>query len=248
MDALTFGRLRDFGRLDQALLLLSIAASAAFMATRAIQPFPGSAVLKGLAVAPLAVLAFRVLGKAERRAGYVGGGGIRDSRLLASALALSCVGDVLLQLGWRRYFLHALGAFLLAHIAYILLFARNWPRPLRPPTARVILAALVLVYGVAMCGWLWSGLSRFLVPALAYASALTAMTVSAILTRFSRPFVLSGAVLFLISDSLLAAGFKVFLPLAAFLIWPTYYLGQYGITLGLLREKAADDRPLTLKF
>jgi hypothetical protein len=69
------------------------------------------------------------------------------------------------------------------------------------------------------------------------------MTVSATLAGFARPFVLLGALLFLISDSLLAAGFKLRAPLEAFLIWPTYYVGQYAIAMGVLREAAAADRP-----
>jgi len=89
MDALTFGRLRHFDRLDRWLLLLSIASSAAYMATRAAQPFPGSVVLKALGMAPLAVLAWRVLSKADRA---------EDARILAIALALSCLGDVVLHL------------------------------------------------------------------------------------------------------------------------------------------------------
>jgi uncharacterized membrane protein YhhN len=234
MDALTFGRLRHFDRLDRWLLLLSIASSAAYMATRAAQPFPGSVVLKALGMAPLAVLAWRVLSKADRAG---------DARILATALALSCLGDVVLHLDGRRYFAHALGAFLLAHLAYILLFTRSWPRPLRPSAGQVILAALVLLYGLVVCAWLWTGLGRLLVPALAYACAITAMTVSTILAGFSRPFVWIGALLFLISDSLIAAGrFRMWMPLAALLIWPTYYLGQYGIAIGFLREKAAADR------
>jgi uncharacterized membrane protein YhhN len=53
--------------------------------------------------------------------------------------------------------------------------------------------------------------------------------------------------LFLISDSLVAAGrFKPSLPQAVFLIWPTYYLGQYGITMGFLHEKAGAARPRPL--
>ena len=233
MAALTFGRLRGLGPLDRTLLLLSIAASVAFMATRPMQPFPGAVVLKALGMAPLAVLAFRVLGKANSK----------DRQLLPLALAFSCVGDVFLQLDFRRYFVHGLAAFLLAHLTYIVLFTRSWPRPLRPSARQKILVALVAVYFAAGCVWLWPDLGRLAVPTLVYAAAVTAMTMSAILAGFSRPFVWIGALLFLFSDSLLAAGrFKVALPVAAFLIWPTYYLGQYGITMGLLGEKAADDR------
>ncbi|HZO38732.1 MAG TPA: lysoplasmalogenase [Methylomirabilota bacterium] len=224
-----FGRLRHFDGLDRSLLLLSIASSAAYAATRAVQPFHGSVLIKALAIAPLAVLAARVLSRAQRP---------RDARLLTAALALSCVGDVFLHLDARRYFVHALGAFLLAHLAYVALFVSNWPRPLRLSAGQIVSAALVVVYGVVMCAWLWTGLGRLRVPALAYAAAIVAMTVSTILAGFSRPYVAIGALLFLLSDSLIAAGrFKLVVPLAALLIWPTYYLGQYAIAVGFLREK-----------
>ena len=108
----------------------------------------------------------------------------------------------------------------------------------------MILMALVLVYFVLGCVWLWPGLGGLKVPALVYAAAITAMTVSAILAGFSRPFVWIGALLFLTSDSLIAAGaFRLSWFKGLALVWPTYYLGQYGIAIGFLREKAADDRP-----
>jgi uncharacterized membrane protein YhhN len=153
------------------------------------------------------------------------------------ALVLSLVGDVALLLP-EQWFLAGLVAFLLAHLAYVALFVSNWPRPLRPSAGQVIAAALVVVYGVVMCAWLWTGLGRLRVPALAYAAAIVAMTVSTILAGFSRPYVAIGAVLFLISDSLIAAGrFKLVVPIAGILIWPTYYLAQYAIAIGFLREK-----------
>jgi uncharacterized membrane protein YhhN len=218
LDVLTFGRLRHFGVLDQWLLLLSIGSSAAYLATRGIQPFSGSVVLKALGMAPLAALTFRVLEKTERTTSGAARPGVRDSHILAAALTLSCIGDVLLHLGSRRYFGLVLGAFLLAHVAYILLFVQSWPRPLRPSRLELTLAAAVLVYSV--------------------------VTVSAILARFSTPFVWIGAMLFVISDSLIAAGrFTTALPLTVYLVWPVYYLGQYGIAIGFLQDKAADRSP-----
>jgi len=239
IDALTFGRLRGFDRLDGALLLLSIASGVAYGVTRGIQPFPGSVVIKALAMAPLAVLGFRVLGRVE--------GETPNRWLVTVALLLSCAGDVFLHLSFRHYFVHALVAFLLAHVTYVVLFARNWPRPLRPSASQIALTILVVVYGALMCSWLWTGLGRLAGPALAYAVAITAMVVSTILAGFSRPFIWIGALLFLISDSLIAAGrFMLTVPLIGLLIWPTYYLGQYGIAIGFLREKAGADRAASL--
>ena len=239
IDALTFGRLRGFDRLDGALLLLSIASGIAYGLTRGIQPFPGSVVIKALVMAPLAMLGFRVLGRVD--------GETPNRWLLAAALLLSCAGDVFLHLSFRRYFVHALVAFLLAHVPYVVLFVRSWPRLLRPSDNQIALAIVVIVYGALMCAWLWTGLGRLAGPALAYAAAITAMVVSTILAGFSRPFVWIGALLFLFSDSLIAAGrFMLTVPLIGLLIWPTYYLGQYGIAIGFLREKAGADRAASL--
>jgi len=243
MDALTFGRLRNFGRVDKCLLLLSIMSSAAYLATRGVQPFPCSVALKALSLAPLAVLAFRVLGTAGSSPHGVESRHTRDNLILAAALALSCLGDIFLHLDPRRYFRHALGAFLVAHLAYIVLFTRSWPRPLRARGSQMLLTALVIVYSLLVSSWLWSGLGTQAVPVMmVYSCAITVMTVSTIRAGFSKPFVWIGALLFVISDSLIAAGrFKTAVPLAEYLIWPTYYLGQYGIAIGFLREKSGDD-------
>jgi len=63
-----------------------------------------------------------------------------------------------------------------------------------------------VIYGLVICASIWAALGRLLIPALAYACAITAMVVSAILAGFARPYVVIGALLFLISDSLIAAG------------------------------------------
>ena len=56
-----------------------------------------------------------------------------------------------------------------------------------------------------------------------------------ILLRFTKKMLCR---LFLISDSILAINkFKSPLPLRGYLVWATYYLAQYGIAIGFLREK-----------
>jgi uncharacterized membrane protein YhhN len=239
--ALTFGRLRNFGRVDMGLLLLSIVSSVAYLAMRGSRPSSSVVVLKALSIAPLALLAFRVLRKTTPRP-YGRKMAPHANVILAAALTLSCVGDVALAVDPRRYFGHALYAFLLAHLAYILLFVGSWPRPLHPTGRQLVSTLLVLVYGLLVTSWLAPGFGRLTVPAMVYAGAITAMAASTILAGFSRPVVLIGAILFMISDSLIAAArFKTGWSLAAYLIWPTYYLGQYGIAIGFLREAMGDD-------
>jgi len=218
--------------------LLSIVCSAIYLATQSVQPFPGSIVLKALSIAPLAVLAFRLLNGTRPH-------GIewlrdRDNLILSVAIGLSCLGDIYLDLG-SRYFSHGLRAFLFAHFAYILLFVRNWPRPLRPTGGQLILSALVLVYSLLLSSWLSPSLGAQAVPVMVYICTITVMTVSAILAGFSKRFVWIGAMLFMLSDSMIAAGkFKTPVPLDDYLVWATYYLGQYCIAIGFLREKLGD--------
>ena len=67
------------------------------------------------------------------------------------------------------------------------------------------------------------------------------MAVSAILAGFSKPWVCIGVTLFLISDSILAVNkFKAPVPTAGYSIWATYYLAQFGIAIGFLREKLGE--------
>ena len=83
------------------------------------------------------------------------------------------------------------------------------------------------------------------VPGLSAAVAacmivLTAMVMAAMLVRVNPVWIGGGAILFLISDSLIALGrFKRRggEPWTGFLIWSTYYLAQYSMTFGFVLGK-----------
>jgi uncharacterized membrane protein YhhN len=180
--------------------------------------FTGSVIVKGLSVGPLAVLAF-----------------VAGSPMLGAALAVSALGDVLLDLDPQRLFVFGLGSFLVAHLVYISVFVRNRRRPFVLGAAQMLPAGFVLLYSVAVSAWLLPTLGPLVVPVAIYMCAITAMVLSAILARFSNPWVAVGAVLFLISDSLLAVNkFKTPIPFRDVLVWTTYYVGQFSIANGFL--------------
>ena len=237
-DVLTFGRLRGFGETEKRLLLLSIGCGAVYLATQSVQPFPGSIAIKALSIAPLAVLAFKLLREARPH-------GIewlrdRDNVILGMALSFSCLGDIFLDLP-GNFFVQGLVSFLVAHFIYILLFVRHWLRPVRPGGGQLVLMATVLISSLLLSNWLSPNLGAMAKPVMVYICAITVMVVSSILAGFSKPYVWIGAVLFMISDSMIAAGrFKTPVPLAEYLIWATYYLGQYGIAVGFMREKLGE--------
>jgi uncharacterized membrane protein YhhN len=202
---------------------LSMVGGIIYLVTQPWQPYPGSVIVKGLSVGPLTVLAFAA-----------------GSPMLGVALALSTVGDVLLDLDPDRLFVFGLGAFLVAHLVYISVFVRNRSRTIPLGAPRLLAAALVLLYSIAVSLWLLPALGNLMVPVAIYMCAITAMVLSAILARFPNPWVAVGAILFLVSDSLLAVNkFKTPVPYRDFFVWSTYYAGQYGIAIGFLRVRGS---------
>jgi uncharacterized membrane protein YhhN len=204
-------------------LWLSAACSLVYFITKSWQPYPGSIALKALSIAPLAWLAFQHLPAPERW-------------WLGTALSFATLGDILLDLP-GNYFVQGLAAFLVTQLLYAGLFARHWQRPLRLPALGIV----VLLFSLTLTIWMLPGLGKLTIPVLCYIGALTLMAESAILANFKQRWIVWGAILFLLSDSLIGVNrFKLALPLRDYLVWATYYFGQCGITLGYLREKGQE--------
>jgi len=237
MNILNLGRLRRFGAVDRALLLISVFCSFIYLITQRFQPYPGSVLLKVLSVAPLAMIAFGALLAPSAKPRGVERMQDRDNVILGFALVFSSLGDALLDLDPERLFVAGLLAFLVAHFVYILLFVRNWVWPLRPKGWQLALVAAVLVYSLLLSKWLAPSLGAVAGPVMLYVCVITVMVVTAMLAGFSKPWVYTGVILFLISDSILAVDkFKSPVLLGGYLIWATYYLAQCGIAIGFLRE------------
>ena len=101
-----------------------------------------------------------------------------------------------------------------------------------------MLAALLMIFSAAMFAWLWPSLGDMKLPVAAYLCAITGMGVAATLAGFRAPWVIIGAMLFIVSDSMIAVGkFKSPIEYGNYLIWATYYVGQLFIALGFIREK-----------
>lgn len=209
---------------DWLLLGLSVVCGLAYFVTRGAGTFPGSVVIKGLSVSPLALIALRQL---------AGG----DRLLMAGALLLSALGDIFLGLGGEQWFTYGLGSFLVAHLFYITLFVRNRAKP-SAIIARKAMAALLVAFAAAMFIWLWPSLGAMKLAVAAYMCALTGMGVTTTLINSRAWWVAVGAALFIFSDSLIAVGkFKSPVDYGDYLIWATYYIAQGCIALGFIHEK-----------
>ncbi len=164
------------------------------------------------------------------------------------ALFFSWLGDVLLLLEQKDalYFILGLASFLLAHIMYILFFlrVRRAAAVKKPWNAFSIVA--ISIYSTLLFLFLRPHLGDLKIPVCCYAIVISLMLLCAI-HAFSKPcsiagyWCIAGAVLFVVSDSLLAAH-KFYHPYAAtaILIMFTYGLAQFAIAKGSLQYLASN--------
>ena len=156
-------------------------------------------------------------------------------RWLLAALACSLLGDVCLMLS--GLFIPGLVAFLCAHLCYIRLFTLDAPwLSKRAPLA------LCVVLAAGVYGYLWSHLPPDLrLPVAAYVLVIALMAAQAVgraqvQGSLAARWVAYGALLFMLSDSLLAIDRFVHpLHWAALGVLSTYYAAQWLIVHGMLQ-------------
>lgn len=150
------------------------------------------------------------------------------------AIVLSWLGDALLDSPGDLGFLLGLGSFMLAHVAYLVLFA--WPLRRRPvPWFALVFAA----WWFALVTILAPYIGSLLIPVAGYGLVLATASAAALGTN---RLVAVGAALFLISDTLLA--FRLFYPdfefwQMNFTIMVFYVAGQGLIILGTVMHVRA---------
>jgi uncharacterized membrane protein YhhN len=166
------------------------------------------------------------------------------SRALFLAIVFSFVGDVLLMND--SYFISGLIAFLLAHVMYIFAYRQYRNEPNEGSIQglqRLRLAFPVILGGTGLIVILYPVLSDLRIPVIIYSIVLMLMVITAIF-RMGRThqssfwMVLAGAVLFMISDSLIAINkFLDPFAMAGFWVMATYVPAQYLIVRGLIEHR-----------
>jgi uncharacterized membrane protein YhhN len=214
---------RPFDASDRLLLLAALGAACAYgIFAAGAQVSPGWALVKAIPMSALALLALRHRSR-------------EGAALLAAALAVHAAGDALLELA---PLLAGVGAFLAGHLVYAALFVRlreGWVRV--RGGAKLRLGLLLLAVAAAAPAVVAGAPAALRAPIAAYVAALTAMAALAQLTHRGLPVAL-GALLFVVSDALLGAGWfgGAAIPGGRELVWPLYVGGQLSIALGVLRD------------
>lgn len=156
------------------------------------------------------------------------------------ALFFSWCGDVLLMFQGTNelFFILGLSAFLLAHIFYILFFhfiRLNEKIPFNP-----FFLLAVMIYYVMLMSWLSPYLGTLTLPVRVYGIVISlmgmmAMHMTGLLHKKAGWSMLTGAVLFVLSDSVLAINkFYHSFEAAGILIMLTYGAAQYFIAKGAI--------------
>ncbi len=224
------------GKINRILRFISFVSSLVYLMTVRAQPYGLSYAVKGTCVAAIAMIVFRTLRD-------------REGRMLGASLLFSSLGDVLLGIDPEKLFTFGLGSFLIAHLLYIALFLLNLKRPVMLGAARLILLAFVIASGLVLTIWLWPGFGSLALPVVLYIVVITTMAVTSLTAGFKTPAIAVGAMLFMVSDSLIAIGkFKRPFAYGAYLVWAFYYVGQYCIAMGFVREKIVHQAVKAKKF
>lgn len=185
-------------------------------------PFTGSFVLKALPIWMLAAHVFMTLKD-------------RKGRLLLVGVLFGSAGDVALTTEFEHSLLLGLGLFLIGHVFYIASFAHQW----QFKTWKIIPSGLVLLLSVGLSIVLTPHLNGLTIPVYAYIFVITLMAVLAIFRRPPSPAVWIGAVLFILSDALIALRefAEMDIPHPSVLIMSTYYLAQVLIAEGSIEDE-----------
>jgi uncharacterized membrane protein YhhN len=167
-----------------------------------------------------------------------------SKKYLLTALLFSWFGDIILLFADRNelYFIIGLVAFLLSHIAYIVLFNKQIKaKKSKSSTVFWIGIALIIAYLIIMIALLLPNLGDLTIPVFIYALVISTMLLFAFkgFLLWETPanwYILLGAIVFVSSDSILAFN-KFYQPVmrSSFLIMVTYLAAQYLIVSGILK-------------
>lgn len=152
--------------------------------------------------------------------------------MLIIGLVLSLVGDVCLMVP-TDLFVAGLGAFLLAHVFYVVALISLGVSVGGLLIGMVLMAALAVVVGRRIVQGAARSDAALAGPVAAYIAVISVMVATAIGT--GRFFAVVGAILFATSDSVL--GWTRFLSdfsRSRLVVMVTYHLGQIGLVLALI--------------
>lgn len=170
----------------------------------------------------------------------------RFAKRIFIGLLFGLLGDSLLMFTHIHdyFFLSGLAAFLLGHLAYLSAFFidYSWAKGIEK-RALVLAVFFFAAFCIAFYLFLKPYLGNMDLPVLGYAITISLMAIMAVsrkgrVNSLSYNLIFWGAILFMLSDSLLA--YNKFIAPSKFLgvgIMITYMIAQYNLTIGAIERK-----------
>lgn len=163
---------------------------------------------------------------------------LKNAGVLLIGIFFSWLGDILLIKSQNEmFFIFGIATFLCAHIAYIVSF-RTLRYIYSSVSSKSIYGVFFLFYSISMLYFIYPNLNELKFPVIIYSLVISIMGIAALMRKGatlkkSFNFVLSGAILFILSDSFIAIN-RFYQPFnfASILIMATYIIAQYLIIAG----------------
>lgn len=162
-----------------------------------------------------------------------------QSPLLLLAMIFALFGDIFLLFNADVFFMMGLVSFALMQFLYIIYFLQD--KDSMPSSNKYIFILSIFIIGVLTMSFLWPHLGGMKWPVIVYTTLLCLMAVTAVLRKKHSLYyywIISGAILFMISDTLLAIN------KFAFTFWGqqegviiTYMAAQFLIIRGIVAEQ-----------
>lgn len=164
---------------------------------------------------------------------------VKSAGTVIIALGFSMLGDVILAVDGKNWFVFGLGAFLLSHIAYI---AALKPFQRLPAAKLVLLLACYAGFAAVVLGLMAANLGSMLLPVSVYIAVILLMSLSTWHSKGSNPWLVVGGLLFICSDAAIGLNrFYTAIPFSGVFIMLTYYAAQYSLLRGFKLMR----RPMT---
>ncbi|MGD8192158.1 lysoplasmalogenase [Brevibacillus ginsengisoli] len=168
-------------------------------------------------------------------------------RLIIIGLICSIVGDIMLLSKGNQPFIVGLFSFLMAHVVYFFAFMTQWK--FKP--AQLFVLIPIVIYAVFFLNELHTSMfadngkayDKLWIPVVLYVVVISSMIFSSVISR--NKLAIAGAVLFFISDSLLAWNmFVTPMPwLGGYGVMITYYTAQFLIANSItVRERTSSSK------
>lgn len=176
---------------------------------------------------------------------YLTASNVPGKKILLWGLFFSWLGDIFLLLETQNslFFIAGLLCFLTTHILYILYFLKIRSGAVSLLTTRPLLIAIVALYSITLVWQLFPRLGDLKIPVIVYSIVISVMLLCSLhvfnkINKIAAYYFITGAVCFVLSDSLLAINkFYQPFPLAGVAIMITYCAAQYFIISGYCKQQ-----------